>query len=87
MYNFKWQPVSAGIKFERLGPLRPKPGELGSTGPSSAIAGGADKSTMDNGGSNGEFGNDQTFAGVKQVVNHLEFHQIVSEKASLFIEL
>jgi hypothetical protein len=38
MYNFKWQPVSAGIKFERFGPVRPRPGELGSTGPSSAIA-------------------------------------------------
>ena len=44
MYNFKWQPVSSGIKFERLGPVRPKPGELGATGPSSAIAAGAPSS-------------------------------------------
>lgn len=34
MYNFKWQPVSAGIKFERLGPIRAKPGELGAAGQS-----------------------------------------------------
>jgi len=23
LYNFKWQPVSYGIKFERLSPLKP----------------------------------------------------------------
>jgi hypothetical protein len=39
MYNFKWQPVSYGIKFERLGPPRPKPGEIGATGVSSAMSG------------------------------------------------
>ena len=39
MYNFKWQPVSYGIKFERLGPPRPKPGEIGATGMSSAMSG------------------------------------------------
>jgi len=37
MYNFKWQPVSYGIKFERLSPIKPKPGEIGSS--TSAIGG------------------------------------------------
>jgi hypothetical protein len=32
MFNFKWQPVSNGIKFERLSPVRPKIGEIGAIG-------------------------------------------------------
>lgn len=88
MYNFKWQPVSAGIKFERLGPVRPKPGELGSTGPSSAMAGvsGGQLSNQDNSSSidaYAEIGG----VGVKQMVNHLEFHYHISEKAALFNEM
>lgn len=78
MYNFKWQPVSYGIKFERLGPVRPpKPGEWGSSG----NQGGAST----NGGNpppEGDSVND-----IKQMVNHLEFHHIISEKAALFNEL
>jgi hypothetical protein len=27
MYNFKWQPTSGGIRFERMTSLVPKPGE------------------------------------------------------------
>lgn len=82
MYNFKWQPVSYGIKFDRLGPVRPaKPGEWGSSG--------------NQGGSNGGNGNapgateDVVTNGydIKQMVNHLEFHHIISEKAALFNEL
>lgn len=85
MYNFKWQPVSAGIKFERLGPVRPKPGELGSTGTASAIA----PATLGNNeqSSNGDNGTEMNNLGVKQMVNHLEFHHYISEKAALFIEL
>jgi hypothetical protein len=42
MFNFKWQPVSYGIKFERLSPLKPKPGEIGSnSGIVNALASGA----------------------------------------------
>jgi hypothetical protein len=29
MFNFKWQPVSSGIKFERLSPMKPRAGEIG----------------------------------------------------------
>lgn len=80
MYNFKWQPVSAGIKFERLGPVRPKPGELGSTGPTSTMA-----------GTGLGLGQEVTLEaegmGVKQMVNHLEYHHYISEKAALFQEL
>ena len=31
LYNFRWQPVSYGIKFEMLSPLKAKPGEIGSS--------------------------------------------------------
>ena len=34
MFNFKWQPFSFGIKFERLSPLKPKIGEIGAVGSS-----------------------------------------------------
>lgn len=34
MFNFKWQPFSTGIKFERLSPVKPKVGEIGSVGSS-----------------------------------------------------
>lgn len=32
LYHFKWQPVSYGIKFERLSPNKPKLGEIGNLG-------------------------------------------------------
>jgi hypothetical protein len=42
MYNFKWQPVSYGIKFDRLGPVRSKPGgEWGSSGNQASNNGGS----------------------------------------------
>jgi anaerobic selenocysteine-containing dehydrogenase len=34
--------------------------------------------------SNGNGGN---FSDIKQMVNHLEFHQVITEKAALFIEM
>jgi hypothetical protein len=29
MFNFKWQPVSYGIKFKQLSPLKSKHGDMG----------------------------------------------------------
>mmetsp|Transcript_29026 Transcript_29026/g.27990 ORF Transcript_29026/g.27990 Transcript_29026/m.27990 type:complete len:139 (-) Transcript_29026:1633-2049(-) len=75
MYNFKWQPVSYGIKFERLSPMKPRPGEIGS---SSGTIGGY---TMNNGAKEGQEFKSQ------QMVNHFEFHHLISEKANLFNNL
>lgn len=84
MYNFKWQPVSYGIKFDRLGPVRSKPGgEWGSSG----------NTANNNGGSGNAPGPSDDGVGpgnaidIKQMVNHLEFHHIISEKAALFNEV
>jgi hypothetical protein len=83
MYNFKWQPVSYGIKFDRLGPVRSKPGEWGSSG----------NQASNNGGSGNAPGPSDDGVGpgnaidIKQLVNHLEFHHIISEKAALFNEV
>jgi hypothetical protein len=27
LFNFKWQPFSTGIRFDKLGAVKPKPGE------------------------------------------------------------
>ena len=80
MYNFKWQPVSYGIKFERLGPPRAKPGEIGGVGMSSGAG-----NELDDGGA-GAVTSFNAYD-IKQMVNHVEFHHIISEKAALFNEL
>lgn len=88
MFNFKWQPVSFGIKFELLSPIKPKIGEIG-TGIgstqyntfSSSIGGSTAASS--NGSSNvSQVSNDNVFH--RQMVNHVENHHLISEKANLF---
>ena len=86
MFNFKWQPVSFGIKFERLSPIKPKMGEIGS---SSSNFGGAFSSYMNSSSTayngNGSSSNQTTEnVQLKQTVNHFEGHHYVSEKANLF---
>ena len=59
MYNFKWQPVSYGIKFELLSPLKPKPGEIGGGNQFSTFQSNIENNPTEN---------------IKQMVNHFEFH-------------
>jgi hypothetical protein len=75
--------VSDGIKFDRLGRVRSKSGEWGSSG----------NQASNNDGSGNAPGPSDDGVGpgnaidIKQLVNHLEFRQTISEKASLFNEV
>lgn len=74
MYNFKWQPTSQGIKWERMGNQGPKNEVL-----TSAMAG----------PSNTKDQNSVTLGEInqRQLINHVQSHQLVTEKANLFMNM
>ena len=79
MFNFKWQPVSNGIRYERLGAQKHKPDGYGIgnnlTSFNTTMGGGP---TVDANGA-------PTISDLnsRQVVNHVENHQLISEKYNL----
>jgi len=75
MFNFKWQPVSAGIKFERLGHIEKRssrPGDLGSTPQQTGAPGTFSAAAQSS-----------TDKQAQQMVNHFECHHLISEKFHL----
>lgn len=79
MFNFKWQPVSNGIRYERLGAQKHKPDGYGIgnnlTSFNTTMGGGP---TVDANGA-------PTISDLnsRQVVNHVENHHLISEKYNL----
>ena len=84
MFNFKWQPTSSGIRYERLGAPKPKPGEgygIGNNMTSFNATMGGNAQTSQ--------GEAPTISDLnsRQMVNHLEKHQLITEKYNLLIQL
>ena len=95
LYNFKWQPVSRGIRFDRLGQKNPASGP-GGIGGSNTGAGQAPKNTavnhvseMANSTSQNGHSSSLTISDLnsRQIVNHFEFHHLITEKYNLLISL
>jgi len=85
MFNFKWQPTSHGIRYERLGGVQPKSGENNFT--FNTTLGGGNPNNP--GTSTGSSKDPPTLSAInsRQLVNHYENHHLITEKFNLLQQL
>lgn len=78
LFNFKWQPVSYGIKFERLSHQKGviKDDRAPFTGGGASSAQFSSFSTASTAA--------ESTSNIKQLVNHVECHHVISEKSNLY---
>ena len=88
MFNFKWTPVSDGIKWGRLGHVDPHKREKGTMGQKPALENkrsdpGASKLVKENSKDHPPAPAQDKIS--QQMVNHIEHHQLLTEKYNLLM--